>query len=92
MGRSASELNYKRIKSIEGRDNVKNVVMDMSAPYKKFVKEQFPNAIITSDKFYVVKLFNQALNNIRIEIMKHPLFLKSKRTPMRRLYLTKRLK
>lgn len=89
MGRSVVELNCKRIKSIEGRDNVKNVVMDMSAPYKKFVKEQFPNAIITSDKFHVVKLFNQALNNIRIEIMKHPLFLKSKRTPMRRLYLTR---
>ena len=63
--------------------------MDMSGSYKKFVKEQFPNAIITSDKFHVIKFFNQALNIIRIEIMKHPLFLKSKRTPMRRLYLTR---
>jgi len=89
MGRSVAELNCKRIKSIDGRENVKNIVMDMSAPYKKFVKEQFPNAIITSDKFHVIKLFNQALNIIRIEIMKHPVFLKSKKTPMRRLYLTR---
>jgi transposase len=63
--------------------------MDMSGPYKKFVKENFPNAIITSDKFHVIKLFNQAVNVLRIETMKYPMFLKSKRTPMRRLYLTR---
>ena len=90
LGRSLEDLNCNRINDIEGRKNVKNVVMDLSSPYKKFVKEKFPNAIITSDKFHVVKLFNQAVNTIRIETMKDPIFVKSKRSPMRKLYLTKK--
>jgi len=90
LGRAVDELESSRLMDIEGRSNVKNVVMDMSGAYKKFVKRNFPNAIITSDKFHVVKLFNHAVNKIRIEIMKHPIFLKSKKTPMRRLYLSRR--
>ena len=90
MGRSIAELNCKRIHDIKGRENVKNVVMDMSGSYKKFVKKHFPNAIITSDKFHVIKLFNQAVNKVRVETMKHPLFIQSKKTPMRRLYLSRK--
>ncbi len=90
LGRSVDELESSRIMDVQGRENVKNVVMDMSSPFKKFVKKNFPNAIITSDKFHVVKLFNQAVNRIRIETMKHPIFIKSKRTPMRVLYLSNR--
>jgi transposase len=90
LGRSIGQLEASRLMDVEGRENVKNVVMDMSSAYKRFVKNNFPNAIITSDKFHVVKLFNHAVNKIRIEIMKHPIFLKSKRTPMRRLYLSRR--
>jgi transposase len=63
LGRSVAELESSRLMDVEGRENVKNVVMDMSAPYKKFVKKNFPNAIITSDKFHVIKLFNEAVNN-----------------------------
>ena len=90
LGRSVEELENSRIMDIEGRENVKNVIMDMSSPFKKFVKNNFPNAIITSDKFHVIKLFNQLVNTIRIDTMKHPIFLKSKRTPMRSLYLHKK--
>jgi len=68
---------------------VKNVVIDMSGCYKKFTKDNFPNATITVDKFHVIKLFNHALNQIRIETMKHPMFEKSRLSPMRRLYLTR---
>jgi len=89
MGRSIEELESSRLMDIEGRENVKNVVMDMSSTYKKFVKDNFPNALITSDKFHVIKLFNQAVNKIRIETMKHPMFLQHKMTPMRVLYLTR---
>lgn len=89
LGRSVDELELSRAAEIKGRENVKNVVIDMSAPYKKFVKNHFPNALITVDKFHLIKLFNHTLNKIRIEIMKHPIFIRSKRTPMRRLYLTR---
>jgi transposase len=89
LGRSFDSLMSSRAIDIKGRKNVKNVVIDMSSTYKKFVKSHFPNAQITSDKFHVIKLFNHALNKIRIETMKHPIFLKSKTSPMRRLYLTR---
>jgi transposase len=87
LGRSVDDLEKSRLMDVKGRENVKNVVMDMSSPYKKFVKENFPNAIITSDKFHVIKLFNHVLNKVRVDTMKHPVFEKSKRTPMRILYL-----
>jgi len=90
LGRSVADLENSRLMDVEGRKNVKNVVMDMSQPYKKWVTQNFPNAIITSDKFHVVKLFNQVVNKVRIETMLHPLFVKSKRTPMRILYLSRR--
>jgi transposase len=91
LGRSLDELENSRLMDIEGRENVKNVVMDMSGAYKKFVKRNFPNAIITSDKFHVIKLFNQAVNKIRIETMNDPFFVKSRKTPMRVLYLSKKI-
>ncbi len=88
LGRSFDDLTNSRLMDIKGRENVKNVVMDMSSPFKKFAKEHFPNATITVDKFHVIKLFNHTLNLIRIETMKHPIFRKSRNSPMRRLYLT----
>jgi transposase len=89
LGRSLDDLENSRAMDIKGRENVKNVVIDMSTTYKKYVKKHFPNAKITSDKFHVIKLFNHTLNKIRIETMKHPLFEKSRLSPMRRLYLTR---
>lgn len=88
LGRSFNDLESSRIMDIKGRENVKNVVIDMSAPFKKFSKTYFPNAAITVDKFHVIKLFNHALNLIRIETMKHPIFKQTRTSPMRRLYLT----
>ena len=37
----------------------------------KLIKELFPNAKITLDKFHVVQLISRALNKTRIQIMKH---------------------
>lgn len=90
LGRSYDELMDSRAMDIKGRDNVKNIVIDMSSTYKKFALENFRNATITVDKFHVIKLFNTALNKIRIETMKHPIFKKTKNSPVRRLYLTRR--
>jgi transposase len=54
---------------IPGRENVKNVVLDMSDPFKKFAKDNFPNAKIIADHFHVVRLLNPAINKARTEIM-----------------------
>ncbi len=90
LGRSIKDLENSHVMDIKGRENVKNIVIDMSAPFKKFSKTYFPNATITVDKFHVIKLFNHALNLIRVDVMKHPIFKKSKRSPVRKLYLKNR--
>jgi transposase len=53
---------------IEGRENVKNVVLDMCDPFKKFAKNFFPNARLVADHFHVVRLLNPMLNKARTEI------------------------
>jgi len=53
---------------IEGRENVKNVVLDMCDAFKKFAKDHFPNAEVVADKFHVLRLITPALNSRRKEI------------------------
>lgn len=59
------------LKYIPGRNNVKNVVMDLSNTYKNFAKDFFPNAQIIADKFHVLRLLNTALNKYRKKITGH---------------------
>ena len=59
------------LKYIPGRENVKNIVMDLSATYKSFAKDFFPNAQIIADKFHVLRLLNTALNKYRKQITGH---------------------
>lgn len=53
---------------IEGRENVKNVVLDMCDAFKKFARDHFPNAELVADKFHVLRLLTPALNVRRKEI------------------------
>lgn len=53
---------------IPGRDRVKNVVLDMSDPFKKFAKEFFPQARLVADHFHVIRLLNPMINKARTEI------------------------
>ena len=55
-------------KIIEGRENVKQVVLDLCDPYKKFAREFFPNAKLIADKFHVLRLLHPSLNRRRKEI------------------------
>jgi transposase len=48
------------------RENVKEVSVDMWGGFQKVIKEVFPNALIVIDRFHVMKLVNQALNQIRL--------------------------
>jgi transposase len=64
--RSPSELlAEERLTSIPGRENVKNVIIDLSKSYRRLAQELFPNAKIIADRFHVIRLFNNILNNYR---------------------------
>src|SRR5690606_23346503 len=53
--RTVGELQH-QLSYIQGRQNVKNVCMDLSPSYRSFAKDYFPNAKIIADKFHVVRL------------------------------------
>jgi transposase len=58
-------LNY-----IPGRENVKNITMDLSSTYRRFAREFFPNADIIADKFHVIRLPNRILDVFRNKTFK----------------------
>lgn len=56
------------------RSNIKDVSCDMSPAFIKGVKEQLPEAQITFDKFHVLKIINEAVDEIRrSEVKTNPL-------------------
>ena len=55
------------LEDIPGRENVKNVTLDLSDTYKSFVKDFFPNAEMIADKFHVLRLLTPAINRRRKE-------------------------
>lgn len=46
-------------------DNIKEVCSDMSPAFIKGVENEFPDAHITFDKFHIMKLMNEALDQVR---------------------------
>lgn len=58
-----------QLKGIPGRENVKNVVLDLCDPFKNFAQEFFPNARIIADKFHVLRLLSPHLMRRRKEIV-----------------------
>lgn len=57
-----------QLRHISGRENVKQVALDLSDTYKSFVRQFFPNAKMIADKFHVLRLLNPAINRYRKEI------------------------
>ena len=55
--------------SLQARNNVKYICMDMYTPYISLVNSIFPNAKIVLDKFHIVNFINRAFNQTRISIM-----------------------
>jgi transposase len=53
---------------IPGRENVRNVIVDLCDPFKNFARSHFPNARIVADKFHVLRLITPALIKKRYEI------------------------
>lgn len=67
LGKTGEDLKQ-ALGHIPGRENVKQAVIDMCDPFKNFIREFFPNAIITADKFHVLRLLSPALLRKRKEI------------------------
>jgi transposase len=69
-------------------DAIENVSCDMSPAFIKGVKDSLPNAKITFDKFHVLKIINNAVDNVRkqeaksLGILKHTkyIFLKNNKS------------
>lgn len=59
---------YSSLHHIEGRERVKNAIVDLCDPFKNFIRSHFPNAKIIADKFHVLRLITPALIKKRYEI------------------------
>ena len=68
-GRLNSLTEYFSRFSLEARNNVKYICMDMYSRYISLVKSIFPKSEIVLDKFHIVNLVNGAFNQTRISIM-----------------------
>lgn len=57
---------WKRLRPSGAR--IKAVAMDMSAAYRKAVRENLPGAVIVFDRFHISKLFNDKLSDLRRDL------------------------
>ena len=81
LGKTANGL-VQNFQHVPGREYVKNVVLDMSDPFKKFAKDFFPQARLIADHFHVIRLLNPAINKARTKITGD-----KRSNPVRRLLL-----
>jgi transposase len=58
---------------------VTDASIDMGAAFEAGIKENFPNAEITFDKFHVIKLANEAVDQVRREEAKNNFQIKGRR-------------
>lgn len=59
---------WRRFKRSGGR--LRAVAMDMSGAYAASVREHAPHAVLTFDRFHVVKLMNERLDDLRRELVR----------------------
>jgi transposase len=57
LGRSELSLDP-YLQTLQGKDAVRVVCMDLSATYRAIVRKHFPNALIVADRFHVIRLIN----------------------------------
>jgi transposase len=79
----------KNLLKVPGRENVKQVVMDLSQSFKNYVQETFPNAVITADKFHVVKLLSGAVQK-HVKALMNEKLIEARGNPLRKLLLRDR--
>lgn len=69
-GKDASVLNSfsKSLEEHKGdKQNIKYICCDMSPAFIKGIKEEFPGALLIFDKFHIMKLVNEAVDQVRRE-------------------------
>lgn len=75
LGRSQKSL-HRYLSRLPDRDKVQVVVMDMAETYRSIAKKYFPNALIVTDRFHVVRLvqhhFLKLWKELDPEGSKHP--------------------
>ena len=57
-GRSESDLK-RYLESLNGREKVRVICIDLSSTYRSIIKKYFPNAKIVADRFHVIRQLNQ---------------------------------
>lgn len=69
------------LKAHDGKpEQITAAAIDMSKAFIKGIQDQLPNAVITFDKFHLIKLMNDVLAKVRAEEARHfPEFLKQSR-------------
>jgi len=80
-GKAALQGFWRRLRAAKAK--IKAVATDMSAAYWSAVLEHLPNAALVFDKFHVLKLMNERLDDLRREMVREaegPLKLKIKGT------------
>ena len=80
-GKAALRGFWQRLRMAKAK--IKAVAVDMSAAYWSAVVEHLPNAALVFDKFHILKLMNERLDNLRREMVREaegPLKLKIKGT------------
>ncbi len=55
LGKDQTRL-HEFLRSLKGRERVKVVCIDMNSAYRNLVRQWFPNAVIVSDRFHVIRL------------------------------------
>jgi transposase len=80
----ATLLTY--LHSLENPQEVRWVAMDMWAPYREAVRLALPDARIVIDKWHVVRMANQAVNQVRREL-RNRLAPREQRTLLRDRFL-----
>jgi len=67
QGKTTADL-LGQLGHIQGREQVKNVIVDLCDPFKNFARLHFPNSKIIADKFHVLRLLTPAIIKKRYEI------------------------
>ncbi len=93
LGKSLPDLTTNsNINNIAGRENVQNVVLDLSPTFRSFVQSYFPRAKMIADKFHVVKLMHPLLHEYRKKVINEKELSKKRNNPVVRLLVTYRKK
>jgi transposase len=67
---SASVAAWLATRSQAWRDRIEVVAIDPSAPFKKAIREQLPNALVSVDGFHLVQLANLMVTRVRQRLIR----------------------